>query len=249
MGNTKTIFKKVLVTSLGLGIMVPLAAPNVFAQDNDSNETTEQVVSYAPSTADNSSAKYFALSSLNLASGDAEENSNVVIEGDDEDPEGENSGSTAMGGSTTEVPSRGGIGVQATSVMWETIKKEYKGVKYGSFKTLVERSSGQSGSITISFSKTRANSFTGELKVPKVKMDNYVGFDIKKESNVTVNDVHEGLKKNKSYLAQYRTRNKVYEVTQQRVTIENWTGQVTRGEKKVLTIKKQDGYNTRVYEQ
>lgn len=238
MVTKKNTLKKTLIMSIGLGITIPLASPSVFAEEstllNKEKSASSEYVYNA--SLDNSRVLY---------SMGVEED--TVISEEDEDPDGELGGMSGMGGSIG-TPDRGDVSTQATSVWWETTKKEYKGVKYGSYKTLVERSSGQGGSITITFTKTRANSYTGELKVPKTKMDAYVGFDIKRETSVSVNDAHTGLKKNKTYLAQYRTRNKVYEVTQQRVTLENWTGKITRGEKKVLTVKKQDGYNTRVAE-
>lgn len=240
MVTKKNIFKKTLIMSIGLGITIPLASPSVFAEESTLEENIANSGYVYSAALDNSRVLY------SMGAEEDTENDTVISE-EDEDPDGELGGMGGMGGSIG-TPDRGDVSTQATSVWWETTKKEYKGVKYGSYKTLVERSSGQGGSITITFTKTRANSYTGELKVPKTKMDAYVGFDIKRETSVSVNDAHTGLKKNKTYLAQYRTRNKVYEVTQQRVTLENWTGKITRGEKKVLTVKKQDGYNTRVAE-
>ncbi|MFE5354362.1 hypothetical protein, partial [Bacillus cereus] len=77
---------------------------------------------------------------------------------------------------------------QAVSTWWETTRKDYQGIKYGGWKTLVERNSGNSGSITIKFTKTRSNSYSGQLKVAKKVMDAFVGFDIKKEYQVSVDD-------------------------------------------------------------
>lgn len=136
--------------------------------------------------------------------------------------------------------------VQAVSTWWETTRKDYQGIKYGGWKTLVERNSGNSGSITIKFTKTRANSYSGQLKVAKKVMDAFVGFDIKKEYQVSVEDRHTGLSKKKTYLAQYRTRNKEWKVTQTQYELENWTGKKRKVATKVVTVKKQDGFNTRV---
>ncbi|WP_454415742.1 hypothetical protein [Streptomyces diastaticus] len=135
---------------------------------------------------------------------------------------------------------------QAVSTWWETTRKDYQGIKYGGWKTLVERNSGNSGSITIKFTKTRSNSYSGQLKVAKKVMDAFVGFDIKKEYQVSVDDQHTGLSKKKTYLAQYRTRNKEWKVTQTQYELENWTGKKRKVGTKVITVKKQDGFNTRV---
>jgi len=136
--------------------------------------------------------------------------------------------------------------VQAVSTWWETTRKDYQGIRYGGWKTLVERNSGNSGSITIKFTKTRSNSYSGQLKVAKKAMDAYVGFDIKREYQVSVEDRHTGLSKKKAYLAQYRTRNKEWKVTQTQYELENWTGKKRKVATKVVTVKKQDGFNTRV---
>ncbi|MFE5354355.1 hypothetical protein, partial [Bacillus cereus] len=55
-----------------------------------------------------------------------------------------------------------------------------------------------------------------------------------------------GLSKKKTYLAQYRTRNKEWKVTQTQYELENWTGKKRKVGTKVITVKKQDGFNTRV---
>ncbi|APJ13371.1 MULTISPECIES: hypothetical protein [Bacillus] len=138
------------------------------------------------------------------------------------------------------------VSTQAVSSWWSTTKKDYQGISYGKWITLIERNPGNNGSITISFTKKRSNSYTGQLKVTKAKMDAFMGFNITKETTVSVSDTHSDLSKKKKYLAQYRTRTKVWKVTQQKYELENWTGKIRATETRVVTVKRQDGYNTRV---
>jgi len=225
MEKTKKVLRNSLVLGLGVGLVLPVSS--AFAAEGDSPASTQLV----------SSSEATAVLGIDEVTVDE-----YVIPETDYDPDGLLTSSSP----TYSPPAPDNVSTEAVSSYWENVKKDYIGIQYGSWKTLLERSSGQAGSITITFTKNRSNSYSGELKVSKASMDSYVGFNITKSTSVSVSDTHSGLSKNKSYLAQYRTRNKVYEVTQQRVSVDNWTGKVTRGEKKILTVKKQDGFSTRV---
>lgn len=132
------------------------------------------------------------------------------------------------------------------SSSWVITKKKYTGIKYGSWVTLVERNAGNKGSITIEFTKTRSNSYSGSLEVTKSVLNSYMGFNVDRTTSVTVSDTHDDLKKNKKYLAQYRKRDKSWKVTQKRKYMDWNTGRIWYDGTRVITVKKQDGFNTRV---
>ncbi|EAD7568623.1 hypothetical protein AF829_12865 [Listeria monocytogenes] len=130
---------------------------------------------------------------------------------------------------------------------WVVEKKESKPVTYGSWTTLLERNSGTSGSITIKFSKERSNSYSGSIAGSKKDFSAQVGFDVTKKSTVAVDDLHTGLSKKKTYLAQYRTRTLNYKVTQRMYCQLKVGGPWYKSKNtQVVNVKKQDGFNTRV---